>query len=68
MRKLRNLRHKLYSWNKEVFRDLRVEKMKLKKRIKEIDNLEGSTDWNLNIQEERSKAKSDWHELIIREE
>ena len=68
MRKLRNLRHKLYSWNKEVFGDLRAEKMKLEKRIKEIDNLEGSMDWNSDLREERSKAKSDWYELIISEE
>ena len=68
MKKLRNLRHKLHLWNKEVFRDLRVEKMKLENRIKEIDNLEGSADWNLNLREERSKVKSDWFDLIIREE
>ena len=68
MKKLRNLRHKLYSWNKVVFGDLRVKKMKFEKRIKEIDNLEGSTGWNLNLQEERSRVKSDWYELIIKEE
>ena len=68
MKKLRNLRHKLHLWNNEVFGDLRVEKMKLEKRIKEIDNLEGSMDWNSDLREERSKAKSDWYELIISEE
>ena len=46
---------------------MRVEK-KLEKRIKEIDNLEGLTEWNLNLNEDRFKAKSDWYELIIREE
>ena len=45
-----------------------MEKMKLEKRIKEIDNLEGSMDWNSDLREERSKAKSDWYELIISEE
>ena len=67
MRKLRSLKHKLSLWNKEVFEDLRVEK-KLEKRIKEIDNLESSVDWNLTLEEERSKAKSNWFELIIRDE
>ena len=68
MRKLRSLKRKLIGWNKEVFGDSRVEKKKLEKRIKELDNLEGSTKWNENLKEERSKAKSDWYEIIIREE
>ena len=67
MRKL-SLKHKLYSWNKEVFGDLRAAKKTLEKRIKEIDNLEGSAGWNLNLKEERFKAKSDWYELIIKKE
>ena len=68
MRSLRGLKHKLLSWNKEVFEDLRVQKKKLEKRIKEIDNLEGSAVWNLNLEEERSRAKSEWYETIIKEE
>ena len=68
MRKLRGLKHKLYSWNKEVFGDFRVEKKTLEKRIQEIDNLEGTEDWNLTLKEERFKAKSEWYDLIIREE
>ena len=42
MRKLRCLKPKFSLWNKEVFGDLRFEKKKLEKRIKEIDILEGS--------------------------
>ena len=68
MRKLRSLKQKLSKWNKEVFRDSRVEKKKLEKRIKEIDNLEGAARWNGILQEDRSKAKRDWYELIIRGE
>ena len=68
MRKLRSLKQKISWWNKEVFEDSRVEKKKLEKRIKEIDDLEGVEGWNGNLQEERSKAKCDWYELIIREE
>ena len=45
-----------------------MEKKKLEKRTKEIDNLEGSVDWNSSLGEERFKAKSDWYELIIKEE
>ena len=47
---------------------MRVEKKKLEKRIKEIDRLEGSADWNVNLVDKRSKAKSDWYEFILREE
>ena len=68
MRKLRSLKYKLFEWNKVVFGDLSMEKKKLEKRIKEIDNLEGSVDWNSSLGEERFKAKSDWYELIIKEE
>ena len=68
MRKLRGLKHKLHTWNKEVFGDMRVKKKKFEKRIKELDILEGSAEWNLNLEEERSKAKSDWYELILKEE
>ena len=68
MRKLRGLKHKFYSWNKEVLGDLRVKKKTLEKRIQEIDNLEGLDGWNLTLKEERFKAKSDWYDLIIREE
>ena len=42
IRKLKGLKHKLHSWNKEGFGDLRVEKKTLEKRIQEFDNLEGS--------------------------
>ena len=45
-----------------------MEKMKLERRIKEIDNLEGSIDWIPSLGEERFKAKSDWYELIMKEE
>ena len=68
MRKLRTLKHKLSYWNKEVFGDLRIKKKKLENRIKEIDNLEGSVEWNSSLEEERSKAKIDWYELIVRKE
>ena len=68
MRKLKTLKQKITRWNKEVFGDLRIEKKKLEKRIKELDVLEGSTDWNVNLEEERFKAKSDWYELIMKEE
>ena len=40
----------------------------LEKRIKEIDELAGSSDWNTDLREERSKVKSEWHELIFKEE
>ena len=68
MRKLRSLKSKLSIWNKEVFSDLRFEKKKLEKRIKEIDMLEGSAGWTSNLEEERFRVKSEWYELIIREE
>lgn len=42
MRKLKNIRPHLKSWNLEVFGDLRLEKTKLCKRIMEIDETEGS--------------------------
>ena len=57
MRKLRGLKHMLHSWNKDVFGDMRVEKKKLEKRIKELDTLESAVEWNLNLEEERSKAE-----------
>ena len=49
MRKLRSIKQKLSWWNKEVFRDFRVEKKKLEKRIKEIDDLEGTKVWDENL-------------------
>ena len=67
MRKLRTLKHNFSWWNKEVG-DLRIQKKKMEKRIKEINNLEGLAEWNSFLEEERSKAKIDWYELIIREE
>ena len=48
MKKLRSLKQKLSWWNKAVFKDSRVEKKKLEKRIKEIDNLEDAAEWNGN--------------------
>ena len=68
MRKLRCLKPKLSLWNKEVFGGLRFEQWKLEKRINEIDILEGTPDWTSNLEEERSKVKSEWYELIVREE
>ena len=45
-----------------------TEKKKLEKRIKEIDNFEGTVEWNSSLGEERFRAKSEWYELIIKEE
>ena len=67
IRKLRTLRGKLSQWNKEVFGELSMERKKLEKRIKEIDNLEGTVNWNSSLGEERFKTKSEWYELIIKE-
>ncbi|EXB80244.1 hypothetical protein L484_025093 [Morus notabilis] len=66
MRKLKNIRGRLKISKKEVFGDTRVEKLIKSKRIAEIDHVEGSPEWSMELDEERAKLKEEWSELLLR--
>ena len=66
MKKLKKLKPLLTTWNKEVFGDLRLIEAALTNRVKELDSLEGSENWNAENKAERERLKKELCELMIK--
>ena len=68
MKKLEFLKHKLKTWNKEVFRDVSIEKGKILDRIKKIDEEETRGDIGVDLIRVRRELRKKFGDLVLKEE
>ena len=68
MMKLKSIKDKVKIWNGEVFGDLRLQKQSLLRKIKDLDVLESSGNWNNQLREERFRDRGLLEKILLEEE
>ena len=56
------------SWNKDVFGDLRLTKLALHNRLKELDREESSSNWSDELRKERVNLKKELNGILVKKE
>lgn len=67
MRKLKNLKSKIKEWSFQIVGEERLEKLKVLKRIEELDKLEGTQAWPTVLLDERRSLKFSLHQILEKE-
>ena len=52
-------------WNLEIFGDLRLKEADFNRRLGELDGMEGTSRWNVDLVEEQKRIKRELSELLI---
>ena len=68
MNKLKHIKERVKIWKVEVFGDSRLQQQSLVRRIKELDALEHSGNWNNQLKEERFLARTSLEKMLLEEE
>ena len=68
MTKLKLIKERVKTWNREVFGDLRLKKLSMLRKTKDLDALESSGNWNNQLREERFIARGNLEKFRLEEE